>query len=85
MNNLHLSAALAEEHRAQLLREADQYRRVRAANAGSRRYTTPMLRERLLGWLGRTIRRSADTAIRKQPGDHSGRDHNDRPRWPRWT
>jgi hypothetical protein len=62
MNNFRLTALLAEEHRADLLRQAERYRRAHDTKVGSRR--PPKLAKRL--WLaafcGRTARPVAVSA-----------------------
>ena len=50
MNDFSVAAAVAEAHRADLLQEAQQHRRIRAAKASSRRPRATPLR-RLFGWL----------------------------------
>ena len=62
MNNLHLTAALATEHRAQLLKEAEQFRRLRAAKSGPwGRSTSKWALWRYVG-LNRTPARAAPVA-----------------------
>jgi hypothetical protein len=62
VNNLHLTAALAREHRAQLLREAEQYRRVRAAKSGPLGPHPSAWATRWDAWLGRTFIRAGHPA-----------------------
>jgi hypothetical protein len=62
MNSVHLTRTLAEEHRADLLRRAEQHRRVRTATAGRTRGTVGTTRRAgVLGALRRTIRRTHGT------------------------
>ena len=56
MNDFSLTALLAEEHRAELLRQAERYRRARDAKAGSRRPPKQAKRLWLAAFCGHTAR-----------------------------
>jgi hypothetical protein len=62
MNNLHLTAALATEHRRQLLREAEQYRLVRAAKTGPVGRPKSTRAVPRSPWLSRILARAGEAA-----------------------
>jgi hypothetical protein len=62
MNNFRLTALLAEEHRADLLRQAERYRRAHPAKVGSRRPPKVAKCLWLAAFRGRTARPVAVSA-----------------------
>jgi hypothetical protein len=64
MNSYHITAALAEQHRAQLLSDAQRHQQMRAANTGSPRQPEPIRRLRRIPW---SLRPDPSTPHTPQP------------------